>query len=196
MLNEFEFNIQYIPGDTNELAGTLSRVYSDEPKDVIRAQSKFVDEGDDVETRAMPIIHFVYVETYLLAVMNMEMRGSSRLANKPAPRYKETRDRGPKKEVNGAQEKTQDEPEVTEQAAEPDPINNATEHTEPVVNNVPTGNRLFEVSSDLGISFTSCIEGWYDEDAFFKPALANPEGMDSCSSSPRGSKRSRSLMSK
>ena len=31
MLNKFNFTIKYIPSETNELAGALSRVYSDEP---------------------------------------------------------------------------------------------------------------------------------------------------------------------
>jgi len=36
-------------------------------------------------------------------------------------------------------------------------------------------NRLFEVSSNLGMSFPDCIRNRYNEDKFFAPILANPE---------------------
>jgi len=36
-------------------------------------------------------------------------------------------------------------------------------------------NRLFEVSSSLGISFSDCIKDRYGRDRFFKPIPANPE---------------------
>ena len=84
VLSEFDFEIKYIPGDTNGLADVLLRIYSDEPKGVVRAESELVDEGDDVERRVLHRTPPVYVETYLLSLMNVETRKSSRLANKPA----------------------------------------------------------------------------------------------------------------
>ena len=36
-------------------------------------------------------------------------------------------------------------------------------------------NVLFEVSSDLGVSFPECIRNRYGEDKFFSPILVNPE---------------------
>ena len=93
VLSEFDFEIQYIPGETNGFADALSRIYSDEPEGVSRAESELVIEGDDIEAKGIPRVHPVYVETYLLALMNVVTRRSSRLANKPVHRYKETRDR-------------------------------------------------------------------------------------------------------
>ena len=46
VLNEFDFNIQYIPGETNKFANALSWIYSDEPAGVVRAESEFVHKGD------------------------------------------------------------------------------------------------------------------------------------------------------
>ncbi|KZT18656.1 hypothetical protein NEOLEDRAFT_1019852, partial [Neolentinus lepideus HHB14362 ss-1] len=45
VLNEFDFSIHYIPGETNVLADALSRIYSDEPLRIVRAESEYV--GDD-----------------------------------------------------------------------------------------------------------------------------------------------------
>lgn len=96
-LSEFEFDIQYIPGETNGFADALSRVYSDEPKGIIRSETEFVDEGEDSKTATSPKVHPVYVEASLLELMNaIVTRRSSRLAEKPTPRYKETRDREPR----------------------------------------------------------------------------------------------------
>jgi len=36
-------------------------------------------------------------------------------------------------------------------------------------------NRLFEVLSSLGVSFSDCIKDRYGKDGFFKPIPANPE---------------------
>jgi hypothetical protein len=47
ILNEFDFEIEYIPGETNELADALSRIYSDEPEGVVRATSEYVDDIDE-----------------------------------------------------------------------------------------------------------------------------------------------------
>jgi hypothetical protein len=45
ILNEFDYKIHYIPGETNVLADALSRIYSDEPLGIERAVSEYV--GDD-----------------------------------------------------------------------------------------------------------------------------------------------------
>jgi len=41
ILNEFDYNIEYILGNTNEFADALSRIYSDELKGVVRAESDY-----------------------------------------------------------------------------------------------------------------------------------------------------------
>ena len=176
ILSEFDFGIQYIPGDTNGFADALSRVYSDEPKGVVRAESEFVDEGEDVRTGILTRVHPVYVETYLLSLMSMAARRSNRLADKPAPRYKETRDRRPHNTEKGQADPEQDIPKETELPIEDsEPVPESTEPRPAANASPPSNGGLLEVSSNLGISFPDCIQGRYDEDEFFKPILANPE---------------------
>lgn len=66
ILSEFDFEIEYIPGETNGFVDTLSRIYSNEVPGVMRASSEFIDDRDELRTyqsiRASP----VYVEKYLL----------------------------------------------------------------------------------------------------------------------------------
>ena len=42
IINEFNFKIEYIPGDMNDFADTLLKIYSDKPEGVIRANSEHV----------------------------------------------------------------------------------------------------------------------------------------------------------
>ena len=165
VLNEFDFEIRYIPGDTNGFADALSRIYSYEPKGVARAGSEFIDEGEDITTKGTLKVHPVYIETYLLSVMNAVARRSSRLANKPAPRYKETRDRKPQEEINEGWEIVQEEqilPELPKEPTENHPVE--TNEPEPAIvgqAHIKDGNGLLEVSSGLGVSFPECIENRY-----------------------------------
>ena len=46
ILNEFDFRIEYIPGETNEFADALSRIYSNEQEGIIRAESEYVNDED------------------------------------------------------------------------------------------------------------------------------------------------------
>ena len=173
-LSEFDFYIQYIPGDINGFADALSRVYSDEPRGITRADSEFINEGSDVETKTAPKIHPVYIETYLLGLMNAVTRRSSRLADKLSPRYKETQDRKPRERGTKGDRPAQNQPDVPESTSAPE-----APHAEPEPDRQPetsaqVGNRLFEVSSNLGISFPDCVRNRYNEDKFFEPILANP----------------------
>ena len=76
-MSEFDFKIQYIPGKINKFADALSRIYSDEPKGVVCAESELVDEGEDVNLSSGPRIRPTYVEAYLLDVVNATVRRSS-----------------------------------------------------------------------------------------------------------------------
>ena len=98
VLGQFEFEIRNILGESNGFADALSRIYSDQPRGIIRAESEYINEGDDTETTKSVGVNPVYVEVYLLSLMNVVTRRSSRLANGPAPRYKEARDRRTKRE--------------------------------------------------------------------------------------------------
>ena len=72
-MSEFDFEIQYIPGETNGFADALSRIYSDENEGVVQADSEFIEETDNVRIRSPPKAHPVYVEAYLLDLMNAEV---------------------------------------------------------------------------------------------------------------------------
>ena len=52
-----------------------------------------MEDRDELKTYQSVKVSPVYVETYLLSLVNSELRRSSRLANKPAPSYKETQSR-------------------------------------------------------------------------------------------------------
>jgi hypothetical protein len=170
ILSEFDFEIEYIPGDTNGFADALSRIYSDETPGIARASSEFVDDKDELKTYQSVRVQPVYVETYLLSLMNAETRRSSRIAGKPVRNYKETKDRKPKgvagsdaTAVSAGGERT-DEPAMKQkgdgQEARPTPHR--------------PENHLLEVSSDLGVSFPECLKDRYPEDPFFKPIIDNP----------------------
>lgn len=48
-LNQFNFVIYYIPGETNVLVDALSRMYSDEPVGIVRASSEYVEDEFEMD---------------------------------------------------------------------------------------------------------------------------------------------------
>ena len=173
-LSEFDFKIEYIPGSTNGFADALSRIYSDEPSGVARATSELVEDRDELKTYQSVRTSPIYVETYLLSLVNAEFRRSARLASKPRPDYREARER---KRKGGP-----DEPEGPEMDAGEDKGGDArrdTDNEPEVTGERPQRNargpetQLLEVSGGLGIKFPGCIRNRYDEDSFFKPILDN-----------------------
>nr|GAT46347.1 predicted protein [Mycena chlorophos] len=96
ILNEFDFTIRYIPGESNELADALSRIYSDEPLGTQRAPSEFVSDDDpEAAHRSVLPQNGVGEETPLTApvftgataVLEGALRRSARLADKPIVDY-------------------------------------------------------------------------------------------------------------
>ena len=87
---QIRFEIECISCETDGFADVPSRNYNDEAQGVARASNEYVEDRDELKTH-QPIDLSVYVETPTPA------RGSSRIADKPTPRYKEARYRKPKK---------------------------------------------------------------------------------------------------
>ena len=73
VLNEFNFTIEYIPGETNELADVLSRIYSDEQEGIIRADSEYVKDADEPIRGRSNQIHPIYVNMALISIRNAEV---------------------------------------------------------------------------------------------------------------------------
>jgi len=144
----------------------------DETPGVVRAQSEYVEDVDELKTYRSIKVQPVYVEFYLLSLMNAVTRRSSRLAGKPSPQYRETKDRRPKGDPGSVSTNAIEAP--TEKAS--GPASEEPEVTKKRVREVrrETENPLFGVSSDLGISFPECIRDRYEGDSFFKPILDNP----------------------
>ena len=99
IINKFNFKIEYIPGETNDFADVLSRIYSDEPEGIIRANSKHVNDTDGPMRGRVLRMHLIYMDAALILILSMEVRRSSRLAEKPEINYNETRERKPKGEM-------------------------------------------------------------------------------------------------
>ena len=154
----------------------MSRIYSDETPGVVRAASELVDDKDELKTYQSVRVSPVYVETYLLSLMNAEVRRSTRLANKPSPRYKETEDRKRKHDGKELERSiaASGEKEQGDKREDHSPGESLIISTPRRLPSQETGSRLLDVSSNLGIAFPECIRGRYEDDPFFQPIIKNP----------------------
>ena len=73
IINEFDFKIKYIPGETNDFADMLSRIYSDEPEGVIRANSEHVNDTDEPMRGRVLRMHPIYVDAALILILSTEV---------------------------------------------------------------------------------------------------------------------------
>ena len=160
VLNEFDFNIEYIPGDTNGFADSLLQIYSDEQDGVVHAISEYVDDPN--EPIRGKTIHPIYVDSTLIHIMNVEVRRSSRLADKLALDYNETRARKAKAEwaeesptaVSEFPDQIQSEDESDDTAIEDemrDIIN--------VDKQLNDAHKLFRTISNQDEPFPNCLKG-------------------------------------
>ena len=179
VINEFDYDIEYIPGNTNELADALSRIYSDEPEGVVRADSEYVDDVDEPIRAKRPKTHPIYVDAALIPIMSAEVRRSARLADKPGVNYKETRDRKARVDKELPEEE-QEIPDLVETEDESDDDNDddttkedsrSIRHTEKLVEDA---ERLFRTIGTKDVSFPNCLKELYNEDPFYRTVLSSP----------------------
>src|ERR1700761_6684453 len=185
ILNEFDFNIKYIPGETNELADALSRLYSDEPLGGQRAASEYVSddsieinkhEGAAPEGAESSLTTPVY--TGAAAVMEGALRRSSRLAEKAErPPVAEQPQVAPKRKQRAQKTKTID-PHVSEakQPAVLEPKEaikrpgRSETHEAVQINDLPG----VLTAGDIGIPLPGSLKHRYHEDKFFRNILLSP----------------------
>jgi hypothetical protein len=177
VLNEFDFEVEYIPGETNTFADALSRMYSHEQEGVVRAESEYVHDIDEPIRARRPIMHPIYVDAALISEMEAEVRRSSRLAQKPGLNYKETRDRKVRvEEDTESPTTTLESPGRTETDDDADTTLVETPFRD--INHLPKEHedaaRLFRTISNPDEPFPDCLKGRYEEDPAFKLILDNP----------------------
>ena len=63
VLADFDFEIIHVPGEMNQLADALSRMYSDEPKGIVRAASEYVT-AEEEHTPSALILNMVSAPLY------------------------------------------------------------------------------------------------------------------------------------
>jgi hypothetical protein len=91
VLNEFDFEIHYIPGETNILADALSRIYGNEPTGEVRAESEYVQDmdpddpvPDHIKLAAINLSAPVLTDSSALWMCAIDVsRRSERLGSKP-----------------------------------------------------------------------------------------------------------------
>ena len=178
VLNEFDYDVEYIPGETNEFADALSRIYSDEKEGVIRAESEYVTDIDEPIRGFRPKTHPIYIDAALMSIMSAEVRRSSRLADKPEIDYSETQRRREMTEWDEDSptvvqefpgEGTKDD-ELDKDAVEDD--SEEVHHTERLLEDA---EKLFRTIGEQNEEFPECLKGRYEQDPMFKPILDNPE---------------------
>ena len=177
VLNEFDFNIQYLPGDQNTFADALSRIYSDEQEGVVRADSEYVIDVDEPVRGRRPRSHPIYVDAALIPTMGADVRRSSRLAEKPEVNYRETRGKKQKAVLEDESPTAVSQfPDRVESGSESD--GTAVEDKLRDVQNtdklLEESDKFFRVVGTQDRTFPNCLKGRYEEDPQFKPIMENP----------------------
>jgi hypothetical protein len=179
VLNEFNFEIKYIPGETNTLADALSRIYSDEPAGVVRALSEYVDNQDllvEDKDISMNVVHLIYTDASLLASVGTLSRRSTRLRDLPRVDY---RDKRPKSRGQGRDHSTVQIDDTFVPDKETDKADGVpgTSMTDPEAEKDETTNTIpmLTMAGNSSMKIPKCLLGRYAEDKFFKEILAHPD---------------------
>ena len=155
----------------------MSRIYSDEQEGVVWADSEYVNDVDEPIRGRRQNTHPIYVDTALISIMNAETRRSSRLADKPALNYKETRDRKAKTVWDESPTAVQEFPDKVESSDESDDtvIEDELRDIPNLDKQLEDAQKLFRTIANQDEPFPNCLKGCYEEDPTFKPILDNPE---------------------
>ncbi|KAJ3474054.1 hypothetical protein NLI96_g12674 [Meripilus lineatus] len=192
VLNEFDDEIMYIPGETNVLADALSRIYSDEPIGIERAKSEYVQDKDSDDD--LPELTEAEddgpIYTGAAAVIPEHTRKSSRLETKPRVEYdvlhgnkqRKPRNETPRRE--GAEivrepvrtnKKGSDKDKTPKKGTMKRTGNEQTFKGNPKEGVDPQIPNIVVTMGDLGIPMPDSIKGRYGEDPFFREIVANPK---------------------
>ncbi|EUC56404.1 Pol polyprotein/retrotransposon, putative, partial [Rhizoctonia solani AG-3 Rhs1AP] len=195
-INEFDIEVNYIPGETNILADGLSRMYSNETNGVKRAKTEYVDETDQetphilvgstsiTEPPTTEVTKPLYVGDEVKAEFKLLQgpRRSSRV-RKQVDRYgqKPTPERNPRnKRVTVEKVEDKEAPKITAPKAEKIAEKTVKEEPQQAETKVETDTLETEEKTPLAKCVTEaqlpdCIVGQYKNDTLLKAIAQEPE---------------------
>ncbi|EUC63109.1 DNA/RNA polymerase, putative, partial [Rhizoctonia solani AG-3 Rhs1AP] len=189
-LSQFDFEIEYIPGETNKFADALSRIYSNEHRNTKRAESEYVDDSetedevptikvasgvitDSVETgpeTAVVVSEFIDITPPVLRRSTRERKVPERLRQSEsrqsaAPKHTETT------KSSKRNKKTQEKTQATEAALTEDSTTEsareqpAAEREDPETLDEPS-HHVF-AKAMVGLNVEEAVKDKYEGDGFF-----------------------------
>ncbi|KAF8695684.1 hypothetical protein RHS03_07957, partial [Rhizoctonia solani] len=195
-LSQFDFEIEYIPGETNTFADALSRIYSNEHKGVQRAGSEYVSDVDtEEETEAVGVAasvitqpveagpeaavgagEFVDIHAPVLRRSTRARRAPTRLDQSGAEKRTSTKKAGKtNRTAENTESKKQQQPEVAtgtlnqpEQAGEQP----TAEREDTSGDEGPSYGAFAKAMIELDVE--ELVRGKYGEDNFFSLILRDP----------------------
>jgi hypothetical protein len=87
VLSDFDFEIVHVPGEVNKLANALSRMYSDEPKGIVQAESEYMTAEPENAPSTL-ILNMVSAPVYTGESIFLGAMSRKRKAQKPFPNAK------------------------------------------------------------------------------------------------------------
>jgi hypothetical protein len=122
-LSDFDFDIKYIPGETNTLADALSRIYSAEEPGTIRAPSEYIDADDPMISAAWMALDSVSWPVFIGSIAEPLDKTES-VSDRPKVKKLTLRLRDP---ISGKLLPTPKSPDGTRAMEEPSQVENTKE---------------------------------------------------------------------